>query len=132
MHLVRRVDLYAAALQLRADRLDAFGVEDQDAAGLDRALLFLASPSRRWSLVFGPWSFRQADAGELPAGVGREVVAVARADVGFGRRAGAAPQDPLAAHEFRVVLPERTRGRPVAGIRPVGAPRPFPDVPEEP
>ena len=53
---------------------------------------------------------RQAQAAELPARLGREKVAVARADVAARRRAGTAAQHVLARHELAVVLADRAFG----------------------
>ena len=73
---------------------------------------------------------RQPDAAELPARVGVEEVAVARADVIRGRRARSAAQHDLVAHELAVVLAERARRRRITGVGRVGAARPLPDVSE--
>src|SRR5690606_25869212 len=67
---------------------------------------------------------------ELPARVGVEKAAVARADVVVGGDAGASAHRHLVAHELAVVLSERTGQRPEAGVRGVGRGRPFPVVPE--
>jgi hypothetical protein len=48
---------------------------------------------------------RQPQTGELPTGLGREEVPVARADVRARRSEGPASQDVLIAHELAVVLP---------------------------
>ena len=53
---------------------------------------------------------------ELPARVGGEEVAVGRADVAARRGARAAAQHHLVAHELAVVLAERARERPEAGV----------------
>src|SRR4029077_8199257 len=71
---------------------------------------------------------REPNPAELPLRFGRKEVAVARPDVTGRRRARAAAQDELVAHELAVVLADRTGERPVAGIRQVGGLRPFPDV----
>src|SRR6185437_1923206 len=73
---------------------------------------------------------RQPDAGELPARRRMEEIAIARAHVSNGRRARAAAQYPLPAHELAVVFAERTGGRPVARIAQVRAGCPLPNIPE--
>src|SRR5580698_2913811 len=70
----------------------------------------------------------QADSGELPAGFGREKIAVAGADVSGGSDAGAAAQDHLAAHEFAVVFAERAAQGLEAGIGEIGAGGPLPAI----
>ena len=47
------------------------------------------------------------------------------------RRAGAAAQHELPTHELAIILADRTLDRAEAGIGPIGAPRPFPDVAEK-
>ena len=54
---------------------------------------------------------RQPETAELPACVGREEIAVGRADVRARGRAGAAAQHVLVAHEFAVVLADRAGRR---------------------
>src|SRR5690348_3814082 len=71
---------------------------------------------------------READAAELPAGVGGEEVAVTGADVRRGRGAGATAQDQLATHELAVVLAERAGGGAKARVGRVGAGGPLPHV----
>src|SRR5215208_1473543 len=74
--------------------------------------------------------FRQAQPGELPARLGREKVAVSRADVAGRRGARAATQDILRTHELAVVLANRAGGRLVARVRAIVAARPLPHVAE--
>ena len=74
---------------------------------------------------------RKAQAGELPALMRVEEIAVGGADVPAGRRAAAAAQDLLAHHELAVVLADGAGGRAVAGIGLVGAGGPLPHVAEE-
>src|SRR5689334_2898328 len=73
----------------------------------------------------------ETDAGELPAGVGGEEVAVGGTDVGLGCGAGAAAQDHLVAHELGVVLAQGALEWAEAGIGRVGAAGPLPDIAEE-
>src|SRR2546423_7881257 len=87
----------------------------------------LAAPRRRASSC-GP---REPDARELPARVRREEVAIRRAYVPARRRARAAAQDELVAHELAVVFAERAREGHEARIRPVRARRPLPRVAED-
>ena len=72
----------------------------------------------------------QANAGELPALMRIEEVAVGGTRVALGCHARGAAQHVLAAHEFAVVLTERTGAGAVSRIRRVGALRPFPNVAE--
>ena len=86
--------------------------------------------------AFAPDQTREASrASRMPLNcqraLGREEVAVGRADVAARRGAGAAAQHELVAHELAVVLAERAGGRPVAGVGRVGALRPLPDVAEQ-
>src|ERR1051325_12049810 len=76
------------------------------------------------------WIACESDAGELPAFFRLKEIAIGAANVSAGRRAGTAPQDILVAHEFAVVFAERTRCCAIAGIRRVGAARPFPYIAE--
>src|SRR5437763_1595064 len=78
--------------------------------------------------IFSPPVRGEPDAGELPAAVGVEEVAVGGTDMGDGGGAGAAAQDELVAHELTVVLAERAGQRLEAGERRVGAARPLPDI----
>src|SRR5581483_1945938 len=73
---------------------------------------------------------RQTHAGELPALMGIEEVAVGGARMPLGRRAGCAAQHELAAHELAVVLAERARSRAEPRVRSIGALRPLPHVAE--
>src|SRR5262245_15756809 len=75
-------------------------------------------------------AFRQAQAGELPAGVGWEEVPITGSDVRLRRRAGASLQHHLIAHELAVVFAQGAAIRPVSGIRRVRAACPFPNIPE--
>src|SRR3546814_3645967 len=73
----------------------------------------------------------QAQAGELPARRRWKEVAVAGANVAGGRRAAAAAQHVLPAHELAVVLAQRAGQRAEAWIRGVGRRRPLPHVAEQ-
>src|SRR5689334_5842404 len=64
---------------------------------------------------------RQAKAGKLPACGSRKEIPVARPNVRAWRDSGPAAQHVLVAHEFAVVLADRTRRRPVARVRGVVA-----------
>src|SRR5215471_19734739 len=75
-------------------------------------------------------SFGEPYAHELPAGRGREEVAVARANVASGGGARASAEHQLVAHELAVVLADRTRGGNESGIGDVGTRCPLPDVAE--
>ncbi len=72
----------------------------------------------------------QADAGEHPALLRIEEVAVARPHVAGGGDAGAAAQHELAGHELAVVLADRAARRLEPRIGGVGAAGPFPEVAE--
>src|SRR5207302_5671889 len=74
---------------------------------------------------------RQAEASELPAGVGGEEVAVGRPDVRLRGGAGAAAQDHLAAHELPVILAQGTFQGTKARIGRIGAAGPFPHAATE-
>src|SRR5689334_19987442 len=78
-----------------------------------------------FQLSFSP---RQPYPRELPSRVRREEVPVGPADVPGRRRAGAAAEDELVAHELPVVLPDRPRRGLEARVGGILAPRPFPDV----
>ncbi len=73
----------------------------------------------------------ETEAGELPAGGGREEVAIGGADVGGGRDAGASAKDDLGGHELAVVLAEGAGERLVAGVAGVAAGGPLPHVAED-
>src|SRR5687767_6901248 len=73
---------------------------------------------------------RQAQAGVHPALMGVEEMAVARAQVAARGGAAPAPQNELVAHELAVIFADRAWCGPIAGIRRVGAHRPFPQVAE--
>src|SRR5690606_10245618 len=70
----------------------------------------------------------QTQAGELPAHGGVEEVAIGGAHVVFRRGATAATQHHLPGHELAVVLTQAAAQRPKAGVGPIGAGRPFPDI----
>src|SRR5207237_5083597 len=72
----------------------------------------------------------ESDAGELPALFRLKEIAIRAANMSTRRRAGTAAQDVLVAHEFAVIFAERARCGVIAGIRRVGAARPFPYVAE--
>src|SRR5262249_2195432 len=74
---------------------------------------------------------RQPDAGELPARLRGEEVAVTGAEVRTGRGTRAPAQDHLPAHEFSVVLAQRSRRGLKARIRKIGAGRPLPYIAED-
>src|SRR5439155_27206637 len=101
---------------------------EETLAELDQYARRIRSGTRRvrWSACGSV--FRQSEAGELPAGVGREEVAVRRADVPRGRGARPAAEYQLVAHELAVVLAQRAGRRAVAGVRDVWAARPHPHV----
>ena len=73
---------------------------------------------------------REAHAGELPARIGGEEVAVGGANVRGGRRAAATAQHVLPAHELAVVLAHGAGRGTKARVRRVVAARPFPHVAE--
>src|SRR5215469_18426347 len=75
-------------------------------------------------------SFGEPYAHELPAGRGREEVAVGRAYVASGGGTRASAEHQLVAHELAVVLADRTRGGSESGIGDVGTRCPLPDVAE--
>src|SRR5690606_26610530 len=68
------------------------------------------------------------DSGELPAGAGREEIAVAPAHAARRRRAGAASRHVLVDHELAVVLANGVVGGTEAGGRTVAARGPGPDA----
>src|SRR5215831_3450168 len=76
------------------------------------------------------WVACESDSGKLPAFFRLKEIAVRVPDVITGGGAGTTAQDVLVAHEFAVVLAERSGSGAVAGVRRVGAARPFPNVAE--
>src|SRR5439155_11246507 len=72
----------------------------------------------------------QANAAELPARRRWEEVAIALAQVRARRRARAAAQDELVAHELAIVLAERAGERLISRVRRVRALRPLPTFAE--
>src|SRR5918912_500865 len=71
---------------------------------------------------------REANPRKLPAGGRREEIPIRRPDVRAGRRARAAAEDELVAHELAVVLAQRPGGRAIAGVGEISALGPLPDV----
>ena len=63
---------------------------------------------------------RQANAAELPLRLGRKEIAIAGANVAGGRRARAATQHELVAHELAVVFADRGAFHPLPQKEPVG------------
>src|SRR5579862_9450472 len=73
---------------------------------------------------------RQTQAGELPALMGVEKVAIGRAHRPARGGATAAAQDELAGHELAIIFADRALGGTKAGIGAIGAAGPFPDITE--
>src|SRR5439155_23373910 len=71
---------------------------------------------------------RQPNAGELPAFLRLEKVAIGAANMRARRSAGATPHDVLVAHELSVVFAERPGSGAITGIRRIGAAGPFPNI----
>src|SRR5215472_12985774 len=76
------------------------------------------------------WVACESDPGKLPAFFRLEEITIGGANMRARGGAGTTAQDVLIAHEFAVVLAERARNGAVAGVRRVGAARPFPNVTE--
>src|SRR6267154_2122640 len=74
---------------------------------------------------------REPDAGALPPGIGREKVAIGRADVTLARQARTPPKNHLVAHELAVVFAEVSVKWDETRVSVVRALGPFPNVPEE-
>src|SRR3546814_11106092 len=68
----------------------------------------------------------ETDAGELPALVGVEEIAVGGTQMPARGGAAAAAQDELAAHELAIIFADRARRGAEAGIGAIGAAGPFP------
>src|SRR3546814_3937421 len=68
---------------------------------------------------------REANAGELPALVGVEEIAVGGAPMAARGRAAAAAQHELAAHKLAIIFADRARRGAETGIGAVGAAGPF-------
>src|SRR5919112_847858 len=90
-----------------------------------------ASTSSRNASVWSSAIAREAEAGELPARVRREEIAVRGPAVAARGRAACALEDQLAAHELGVVLAYCARRSSEAGERREAALGPFPDVAED-
>src|SRR5215472_4770958 len=75
-------------------------------------------------------SFGEPYAHELPAGLGREEVAVGGANVAAGGGTRASAEHELVAHELAVVFADDPGGRSESGICDVGTRCPLPDVAE--
>src|SRR3546814_618306 len=73
---------------------------------------------------------REANAGELPALVGVEEIAVGGAAMAARGRAAAAAQHELAAHKLAIIFADRARRGAETGIGAVGAAGPFPHAAE--
>src|SRR3546814_11622021 len=73
---------------------------------------------------------REANAGELPALVGVEEIAVGGAAMAARGRAAAAAQHELAAHKLAIIFADRARRGAETGIGAVGAAGPFPPAAE--
>src|SRR5687767_13303344 len=72
----------------------------------------------------------QPQAGELPALVGIEEVAIAGPDMAARRGAASAAKNELIAHELAIIFADRPLLGPEARIGKEGASGPFPDVAE--
>src|SRR3546814_5227326 len=72
----------------------------------------------------------ETDAGELPALVGVEEIAVGGTQMPARGGAAAAAQDELAAHELAIIFADRARRGAEAGIGAIGAAGPFPHAAE--
>src|SRR3546814_19849859 len=72
----------------------------------------------------------ETDAGELPALVGVEEIAVGGTQMPARGGAAAAAQDELAAHELAILFADRARRGAEAGIGAIGAAGPFPHAAE--
>src|SRR5690606_8220042 len=87
---------------------------------------------RRGTTWYSSWLrvFREPNARELPACVGREEISVSRANVRFWCGAASAAEHKLVAHKLAVVLAKCSRWCVVAWIGIIRAGRPFPHIPQ--
>src|SRR3546814_3542199 len=73
----------------------------------------------------------ETDAGELPALVGVEEIAIGGTQMPARGGAAAAAQDELPAHELAIIFADRARRGAEAGIGAIGAAGPFPHAAEQ-